>query len=160
MARGAEATMQIEAPPAVLYDLLADVTRMGEYSPECQRCVWLDGAAGPAVGARFKGWNRWRFARWARVCEVLAADPGREFAFRTLPLFPFADSTTWRYTFTPADAGTWVVETYEVTRLPWWMSLAERLVGGPLGRPEAVAEAMRQTLLRLRAAAEVQPPAG
>ena len=33
--------------------LIADVTRTPEFSPEVSTCRWLDGAAGPAVGARF-----------------------------------------------------------------------------------------------------------
>ncbi|MGO9154394.1 SRPBCC family protein [Mycobacterium sp.] len=40
--RGRE-SIEIAAPPEVVYDLLADITRMGEWSPECCRCVWLDG---------------------------------------------------------------------------------------------------------------------
>jgi hypothetical protein len=53
-----DARVHIDAKPAELYDLVTDVTRMGEWSPECVRCVWLDGATGPAVGARFRGSNR------------------------------------------------------------------------------------------------------
>ena len=145
----AEASMQVEAPPAAIYELVADVTRMGEYSPECFRCVWLD-ADGPRLGARFRGTNRYGLARWSRVCEVLVAEPGREFAFRTLPLFPYADSTTWRYTFEPADAATWVTESCEVTKLPGWMWLFETISG----RPKLLPAAMHQTLTRIRAAAE------
>ena len=33
-----------------VYELVADVTRMPEFSPEIRRCSWLDGATGPAVG--------------------------------------------------------------------------------------------------------------
>ena len=145
----AEASMQIEAPPAAIYELVADVTRMGEYSPECFRCLWLDDG-GPRVGARFRGTNRFGLARWSRVCEVLVAEPGREFAFRTVARFPYADSTTWRYTFQPADAGTWVTESYQVTKLPWWMQLFEVVSG----RAKLLPGAMHQTLTRIRAVAE------
>lgn len=48
-----EVTVHIDAHPDVVYDLIADVTRMPEFSPEVIRCEWLDGATGPAVGARF-----------------------------------------------------------------------------------------------------------
>jgi hypothetical protein len=30
---------------------------MGDLSPECVSCEWIDGATGPTVGARFRGRN-------------------------------------------------------------------------------------------------------
>ena len=42
----------IEAPPDALYDFISDVTRTPERTPDIVRCEWLDGATGPAVGAR------------------------------------------------------------------------------------------------------------
>ena len=48
----------IEASPEALYDLIADVTRTPERTPDIVRCEWLDGATGPAVGARFKAINK------------------------------------------------------------------------------------------------------
>ncbi|MCW2712672.1 MAG: hypothetical protein JWP24_2866 [Marmoricola sp.] len=62
-----------------------------------------------SVGAVFRGRNRVRLAaRWSR-CEVVAAEPGRAFAFRTLPerLDPSRrDSTTWSYRLEPTADGT------------------------------------------------------
>ena len=34
---------------------MSDVTKIGSYSPETFEAQWLDGATGPAVGARFRG---------------------------------------------------------------------------------------------------------
>ena len=48
----------VAAPPEAVWDLLADVTRIGEFSPECKQAEWLDGATGAAVGARFAGYNQ------------------------------------------------------------------------------------------------------
>ena len=45
----------IDAPPDVLYDLVTDVRRMGEWSPETVEADWIGGASGPEVGARFRG---------------------------------------------------------------------------------------------------------
>ena len=42
----------IEAPPERIYALVADLPRMGEWSPECQQVEWLDGSSRPAEGAR------------------------------------------------------------------------------------------------------------
>ena len=48
-------TVHINATPDQVWDLVSDVTRIGEYSPETFEAEWLDGATGPAVGASFRG---------------------------------------------------------------------------------------------------------
>ena len=111
-ARG-EARLYIGVPPDQLYEMVSDVTRMGEWSPETIRCRWIGGASGPAVGARFKGSNRRGLVRWSTTPEVVSADPGREFAFVTKRRgFP---STRWTYRFEPSgDSGTDAVESFEL----------------------------------------------
>lgn len=111
----------IAADAGLLYEVVSDVTRIGERSPECRAASWLTGPPG-AVGAVFRGRNRvGRAARWSRRCEVTEAEPRRAFAFRTLPerMDPTRrDSTTWRYDFEPTDGGTRVSHSYEITVLP------------------------------------------
>ena len=84
----AEDSIHVEAPPRTVYDLVADVTRTPEYSPEVDEVVWLDDG-GPRVGARFRARNRVppdsRFP-WHNTPIVMAAEPGREFAFARLQL--------------------------------------------------------------------------
>ena len=53
-----EVSIEIAAPPERVYELVADITRMGDWSPECYHCEWTKGATGPAVGARFKAKNK------------------------------------------------------------------------------------------------------
>jgi hypothetical protein len=50
-----EAHIRIEAAPLTVYELISDITRMGDWSPECYRCDWLDGATTAVEGARFRG---------------------------------------------------------------------------------------------------------
>jgi hypothetical protein len=57
---------------AALCDAITDVTRMGEWSPECYRCVWLDGATAAYVGARFRGYNKLGRFRWATTAVITA----------------------------------------------------------------------------------------
>ena len=52
----ATVTAQVSAPATDLYDLIADVTNMGRWSPECHHCEWLDQPG--LVGSRFRGHNR------------------------------------------------------------------------------------------------------
>ena len=120
-----QVTIHINAPPGAIYGLVADVTRIGEFSPECRRAEWLNGARHASPGARFRGRNAAnKLSRWSRVCEVLRADPGREFSFRTVPVLTKPDSTVWRYRFESADGGTDVTESYEVVKLPPRLLLA------------------------------------
>ena len=53
-----------------------------------------------------------RAHRWSRQGRVLAADPGREFAFVTEE--GGRESTEWRYRFEPVEGGTRVTESYDV----------------------------------------------
>lgn len=149
-------TVAMAAPPDAVYELIADVTRIGEWSPECHRAEWIDGVDGPAVGARFRGHNRWKLNRWARICEVVAAEPGRCFAFRTIPARGgAADSTTWRYDVVRSDTGCEVTESYEITIRPksWFIPIIRRFMPHHLDmRPH-----MEQTLEAIRAAAEASP---
>ena len=45
-------TVHMVAPPNAIWELVSDVTRIGEFSPETFEAEWLDGATGPEVGAR------------------------------------------------------------------------------------------------------------
>ncbi len=111
--------VQVDAPPARVYDLVADITRIGEFSPECRGARWLGEVRQPAPGARFRGRNvASPLLRWSRTCEVVTADPGREFSFRTLPTPAKPDSTVWRYRFEPAGSGVEVTECYEIVKPP------------------------------------------
>jgi len=56
---------EIAATPNAVYALLADVTRMGEWSTECVRCRWLGAVTEPRVGARFHGTSRNGWHRWS-----------------------------------------------------------------------------------------------
>jgi len=90
----------ISTSPGRIYGLVCDLPRMGEWSPECERVEWAGGTTVAAEGARFTGHNRggpFGLMRWSRHGRVLAADPGREFAFVTEE--GGRESTVWRYRF-------------------------------------------------------------
>ena len=113
--------LTIDAAPEVVYALISDVTRIGERSPECRSAAWVSGVPG-AIGAVFRGRNRvgWA-ARWSRRCEVIRAEPGVEFAFRTVAerFDPSRrDSTTWAYRLTAVGGGTRVEHSYDITQFP------------------------------------------
>ena len=145
-----EATIDVDAPPERVWGLLTDVTNMGRWSPECRRCEWVDGAAGPAVGARFKGHNRNGFVRWTTTATVVVADEPREFAFEI-----DRSRMRWGYRFEPDGEGTLVTEYREhLAEVPAVIKLVQR--SGIIGRnrEQLMVDGMRTTLERVKAAAE------
>jgi 3-hydroxyisobutyrate dehydrogenase-like beta-hydroxyacid dehydrogenase/uncharacterized protein YndB with AHSA1/START domain len=106
-----EAREHVDAPPETVYDLVADLTRMGDWSPECRGGDWVEGD-GPTVGTRFTGHNRNGENQWSTPCEIVTADRGRELAW-VVGASNFV-ITSWRYTFTPRGRGTDVVEQMEL----------------------------------------------
>jgi hypothetical protein len=127
---------------------------MGEWSPECFKCEWRDGATGPAVGARFRGSNRQGWIRWSTTAEVVAADPGREFAFTTKS--GDRDYTRWRYQLAPASGGTDVTESYDAVYVPGYVRVFERVF--MRDRAGQLERGMEATLGRIKAVAETEVP--
>ena len=153
-----QAIRHVDASAEAVYDLVADITRTGEWSPENQGGEWLDGATGPQVGARFRGRNK-RKLSWSTTAVVTESRRGAAFGFAVGKAAPEHPETTWRYTFTPSGSGCDVTEQCEIVQEP-----------GPVGRfltkvatgvswadrPRDVVQGMEVTLRRLAAAAEQQ----
>lgn len=144
------ASTHVDAPPEAVWALVSDITRMGEWSPECRGGAWLDGG-GPEKGARFKGNNKVRLP-WSTKSTVTEAEPGEVFAFHV------GDDTAWRYDLTATDGGgTDVVESFEVLREPGAiMKFLTRVATGVpwSGRGDQLVAGMEQTLANLKRAAE------
>jgi hypothetical protein len=102
----------IDANADTLYALVADVTRMPEYSPETTKVVWIRGHDRPVVGASFKGTNKLGFLTWSTKPTVTVAEAGRQFAFKV----PGGSGPTWTYTFEPLAEGTRVTESVAQTK--------------------------------------------
>jgi len=146
-------TVHMAASADRVWDLVSDVTRVGEFSPETFEAEWLGGASGPAVGARFRGHVRrnGRGPVYWTVCTVTACDPGREFGFAVGgPGGRIVN--TWAYRLAPGPGGgTDVTESFELpstlpTRLYWLIA------GSARGRSNA--EGMRVTLEKIKAEVE------
>ncbi len=125
--RDLDVRASIEAPAGVLYALVSDVTRTGEWSPENVGGRWLDGAAGPVVGARFRGANRRGWRRWSTTCTVVVAEPGRTFAFDVR--VAGIRTSRWSYAFLPAGDRTEVTESWSDHRPSWLAGVAGAIMG-------------------------------
>jgi uncharacterized protein YndB with AHSA1/START domain len=149
-AKRGHARIDIAAPPEHVFGLVTDVTRMGEWSPECYRCVWLDGAPGAYVGARFRGYNKLGRVRWATTAVITAVEDSRSFAFTVVHDKSGRDETAWRYELAPSPAGTMLSESFEFL----WCPVANRIAELPVPRGRQVSRGIRQTLRNIKAAAE------
>jgi hypothetical protein len=149
-------SVRIDAPPDRVYALVTDIARFGEWSPETTSARWLGGATAPAVGVRFRAWNRRGIARWTNRPTVTVADPGRTFAFsrRTIG----AGEVVWRYDVEPDGdgEGTKLTESYDAVKraspMVIWIML--RLMG-IRDREGDLRAGMARTLERIKQAAEV-----
>lgn len=142
----------VRAPAELVWDLVSDVARMGEWSPETTGCRWLDTPGGPKVGARFVGRNQNDAKSWQTVCTVTEAERGRTFAFEVTgaKVFPVAE---WRYELTPTADGCAVTESWVDRRNALLRRITPYLTG-VAERPEWNRSTMTETLTRLKAAAE------
>jgi hypothetical protein len=143
--RAGEAEVTVPARIESVWRVIADVTRTGEWSHECRDVRWLGGATAAAPGVRFRGRNRSGWVNWSRTCEMMTVDRPHRIAWRTVVTFPFFDSTDWIISLEPADGGTRIRQTYEVTWCPrWWEWIAARAVPAHLDRSAALADDLRR----------------
>ena len=147
-------SIEIGSTPDQVWALVSDITRMGEWSPECVRCAWTKGATGPAVGARFKATNKGqRGPAWFNTPTVTVAEPNREFAFNRSG--PGIGSYTWRYVLEPTQTGTRLTESFDAERpLGPVMSWITEKWTGSTDRDADLHQGMTTTLARIKAAAE------
>jgi uncharacterized protein YndB with AHSA1/START domain len=151
MTKRLEVSRDIAAPPELVYAAISDVTRMGEWSEECQACEWHEGYDGPVVGATFDGRNRHGEHEWTTQAKVIEADPGRSFAFEcSMMEFHFS---TWGYRIEPTESGSRVTEWSEDLR-PESAIEFSRQMSGVDDRAERNRLTMGATLERLAAALE------
>ncbi|BBX44951.1 SRPBCC family protein [Mycobacterium cookii] len=145
------ATVHMAAPADKIWDLIADVRNVGRFSPETFEAEWLDGATGPALGAKFRGHvkrNEIGPVYWT-TCRVTACEPGREFGFEVLVGDRAVNN--WLYRLAPSKGGTDVTESFRMSASPF-VNLYF-LFGGFLRQRRNVRD-MTNTLHRIKDVAE------
>ena len=134
-----------------LYDMVSDVTRIGEWSPVCKACWWDEGSSARA-GDWFTGSNTTADRTWETRSEVVVAERGREFAFVVGGSY-----VRWGYTFTVVGEGTRVTESWEF--LPGGIAMFKEKFGADAqtqisSRTEAAHDGIPVTLAALKRTAE------
>jgi hypothetical protein len=143
----------IDVPANKLYEMVSDISRMGEWSPACIGGTWDEGAS-PTSGCWFTGRNSRNGQEYETRCEVTVAEPGREFAF----VVGGRESgwARWGYRFTPTgDGSTEVEENWRmVGQHPAMKDFSDEQF---IGLREANKANMEATLAKLKAVAEGSP---
>lgn len=146
-------SVTVTATPLAAYETVADLTRMGEWSPECRRVRWRSKPEGAREGAKFRGYNKNGWHRWSTTGRIVDVEPGRRLAWKVSFLgLPLA---LWSYDFEQTSDGcriteSWVDRQLFLTR----PAVVGWLVSGVWARADRNAETMEATLARVKASIE------
>ncbi|MCH1614739.1 MAG: SRPBCC family protein [Acidimicrobiales bacterium] len=145
-------SINIRSNPEVVYSLVSDLSRMGEWSTENIGGEWIEGDPG-ALNAKFSGNNKLGDFEWTVDIRVSKADLNENFEFIVDPDHDEGPFVRWGYQIVELEQGSVeLTETWEIILLPVSLrSLNDRQLAN---RKAAVGEGMRATLQGIKAAAE------
>lgn len=136
-----EQSIVVTAPPEQVYAVVSDVTRTGEWSPECVACEWTGEMT-------FRGTNRRGTREWVMDAVVDEAVPPERFEFHTEREGAPRTRWGWRLEAT-VDGGTRVTQFWErLAPFTLMQRLVERFVLG--GREAHNAENLAASLERVK----------
>ncbi len=134
----------VAADPDQVMGVVADITRVGEWSHECKSATWMAGATVATPGTQFRGRNRAGLMRWGRRCEIVTAER-RELVWRTVPTLLYPDSVEWTIRLHEADGGTKIEQTYHVLKIPKILdTFYAIIIPGHRDRTDALTEDLRR----------------
>jgi uncharacterized protein YndB with AHSA1/START domain len=140
------ATVQINASPEEVWQIVSDLGRMPEFSPELRKAFVI---GKPGVGANIIGINRRKAVVWPTTSKVVRWEPGRAVAWKTRE-----SGATWVYELQPTDTGTTVTGRRVLPKFTLGTTLLGPAIGGAQGHDAELADGIRTTLERIRATAE------
>jgi uncharacterized protein YndB with AHSA1/START domain len=142
------AAVEIDAPPERVWDVVGDVTRMPEWSPELRRLRLL--GTGPVrVGSTMLGLNRRGWVAWPTTSVVTRLEPGRAVAWRTRE-----SGATWTYELEATEAGTRLTGRRDLPAFSVGTTVLGPVIGGAAGHDRELADGIRTTLGRIKATVE------
>lgn len=149
-----EVEIVVSAPPQRVWDVVSDVARMGEWSPECIK-VFIWGRRGVRQGARMTGINRRKLVFWPTTSIIHRYDEGRAIGWRTLD-----SGARWIYELEPDESGA-VTRVVERRELPKGHSRLAKIfgavfLGGLSEHGDELRDGMRMTLERIKTTAETR----
>lgn len=145
------ASIEIDAAPAQVWALLADLPRMREWSDQVVRTTVLGGEV--KVGARMLNLNQQGWMRWPTSATVVRFTPHTDLAFRVTE-----NRAVWSYQLEPIDGGARTRVTHRRETPDGISGLSKGLtkvaLGGVPRFTEDLRAGMARTLERVKAAAE------
>jgi uncharacterized protein YndB with AHSA1/START domain len=140
------ATVEMKAGPEKVWEVVSDLARMPEFSPELRKAFVL---GKPGVGANIIGINRRKAVVWPTSSKVVRWEPGRAVAWKTRE-----SGATWIYELQPTATGTAVTGRRVLPKFTMGTSLLAPIIGGAEGHDAELADGIRTTLERIRATVE------
>ncbi len=143
-----KAEIEIEAPVDKVWDLISDLNRMPQWSPQCRKMK----ALGPIrPGTRTLNLNRRGMLFWPTTSTITEVIPERKLAFRV-----DINHTVWTYELEPTATGTRVTESRHAENGVTTVSaVATKAALGGVDKFEGeLIEGMNLSLARIKAAAE------
>ncbi len=145
-----EHSIHVDAPPARVWELVSDLTRMPEWSPQVTSTRLREGQQ-LGADAEFTNLNRHGELEWTTHGRIQRFEPERELAFRIEENW-----AVWSYHLEPEDGGTRLTERRATPDdiSPLSLELTEGFLGGVESFNEVLDEGIRTTLEAIRATAE------
>jgi uncharacterized protein YndB with AHSA1/START domain len=143
-----QAQVDINAPVTKVWDLVSDLKKMSQWSPQC-RVMKPIGLL--RQGSRTINLNRRGLMFWPTTCRITEFVPEKKLAFRVNE-----NHTVWTYELEPTEAGTRLIETRHAENGTTAVSnfLVSNLMGGIPSFEQELVEGMNASLTRIKAAAE------
>ena len=145
-----EAAIEIDAPPAEVWELVSDLRNMPRWSPQCRKTIVRGGAM--REGAKLVNINRRGLLFWPTQAMVTEFVHEQKIAFKIRENW-----TIWSFTLIPtSDGGTKLVQRREAPKGISDVSvrLTNAVLGGVDDFTTELQQGMNQTLARIKADAE------
>ncbi len=139
------ATVQMNATPTQVWQVVSDLARMPEFSPELRKAF----VVGAGLGANIIGINRRGAVLWPTTSKVVRWEPDRAVAWKTRE-----SGATWVYELEETESGTAVTGRRVLPRFTMATAVLGPVIGGAAGHDAELAEGIRTTLERIRTVLE------
>lgn len=142
------AQIDIKAPVSTVWQLISDLRRMPQWSPQCR---WMKPLGPLRPGTRTVNVNRRNRLVWLTTCTLTEVIPEQRLAFRVN-----ANNTIWTYELEPTADGTRVIESRHAENGVKAVSTlsVNALMGGVPKFERELLDGMNASLAKVKAAAE------
>lgn len=143
-----QAQIDINAPVARVWELVSDLRRMRQWSPQCR---WMKLRGPLRRGTRTFNLNRYKFWVWPTTCTLIEVIPEQKLAFRV-----DVNGAIWSYELRPIPGGTRVIESRHAEKglKPISIRTQNAVVGGVEIFERELVDGMNTSLARIKVAAE------